>query len=104
MERNYALEAERIATGESKLLPERAHLLALVAYRQAMMSHINLVSSLLAALMSDNNFPRLSFTKTLLESPAVLTAGLTIKREADGSVTVTRNVPPPPVEQPARVM
>ncbi len=103
--RNYAAEAQRIVSGESKLMPEREHLVALVGQLQGVASNLQLACSLLAGIMVDNDLPRMAYPKTFLDQPAVQRAALQIKRDpTTGTVTVTRAVPLPEVPQPPAVM
>lgn len=91
-DRNYVAEAVAIANGESALLAQQEHLVALVAQIAGRDSNLRCVVKLLTAIMVDNDLPRMCFPPELLQQAESGLTKLAIKAEPDGGVTVTRHV------------
>lgn len=93
-DRNYVAEAVAIANGESALLAQQEHLVALVAQIAGRDSNLRCVVKLLTAIMADNGLSEMRVTPELLKLAEQGLTTLEIKAEADGGVTVTRRVLP----------
>lgn len=104
IERNWASEAQAIAAGESRLLPEREHLMALAQHAEAAIRHQLKLGEILLAIMVDNGFQRLPIPGGLLHSVRARRLGLEIQPVmkdgggpvADGSLIVVVAMPPGP--------
>ena len=77
------------------LLPEKAHLEALIRQVASIQSNLNVIFRLLAALMVDNELPEMRFPSHLLKRMERGFTTLDIRTEADGSVVVVRRQLPP---------
>jgi hypothetical protein len=93
-ERNYGEEAAKIALGETDVIPEKAHVVALVQQMASVQRNLKLTNTLIAALMVDNDYPVMFFPKKLLDAVERRFVALEFSREDDGSVKVTRRVMP----------
>lgn len=111
--RDYEREANEIIDGASKLMPERAHLLALAHSIVTVRSNLQFVTALINALMLDPK--QVTLDEDLLVFPPELVArgkdGLTrllITARPDGyppgTVVVVRQAPIPAAPEPPRVM
>ena len=115
--RNWPVEAAAIAAGESRLLPEREHLIALAQHAESAIRHSVQLGEIVVAIMADNGVQQLPMPGGLLHSVRSRRLGLEIRpvmKEgggpvADGSLVLklARQAPVPTTANPtpkARVM
>lgn len=90
IERNYASEAAAIAAGESRLLPEREHLVALANHAEQAIRHSIHLGEIILAIMLDNGVKQLPMPGGLLRSVRARRLGLEIRpvmKDSGASVT-----------------
>jgi len=89
-DRNYAQEAAQIVAGQSRLIPEKAHLLAMAGQVQSAAMNVETLAKSLAAVMVDNDLVTMTLPKELFDEVAKRQAGIQIERRPDGSIAISR--------------
>lgn len=89
-ERNYAQEAAQIIAGESPLLPQKEHLVAMAGQMASVTKNLELTLRLLTAILHDAGQTEMHFPQGLLEEALTGQTRLAIIGNADQSVTVRR--------------
>lgn len=79
VQRNFGSEAAAIASGESSILPQREHLVALAQHAEAAIAHSLKLTAVVVAIMVDNGIERLPMPGGLLKNVKDRRYGLNVR-------------------------
>jgi len=98
--RPYLQEAVQIASGTSRLLPQREHLMALATEFEAVVALNKTYSEAMSVLMMFARSPRFPISAEAVMKVRAQKSEMHVERCADGSLLISRRVLSPPPSEP----